>query len=382
MHLLFITTKNAWGGSEPLWVEAAKRAVTEGHKVTAVFPQGRQPHEEYTELERQGIVMLSRPDRMKPTLLQRIVWYINGIRKPEVEWWRRTFASEPDAICVSQGGTYCALSMPGLIPWLHESGIPYLSVCHSYRSYAVPGDEYRPELQRFFAGAGKVCFVAGAHAGQAAEFLGIELPNAVTVQNPLREAISEAPAWPADSTLRLACVGRLEIVDKGQDLLLEVLANPAWKNRDYTLDLFGSGPDEQMLAAQIAEYGLSGQVRLAGFEHNVHKIWETHQALVMPSRSEGTPTSLIEAQLCGRPAVVTAVDGNPDWVVDGETGFLAREATAQSFAEALEQAWENRHRLREMGEAARKECLAKRDPDPAGILLGLLRDAATVACSE
>jgi hypothetical protein len=39
---------------------------------------------------------------------------------------------------------------------------------------------------------------------------------------------------------------------------------------------------------------------------------------------------------------------------------------------ALEQAWENRHRWAEMGEAARAACLAKRDPDPAGSLLKIL----------
>ena len=43
---------------------------------------------------------------------------------------------------------------------------------------------------------------------------------------------------------------------------------------------------------------------------------------------------------------------------------------------ALERAWENRHRWAEMGEAARAACLAKRDPDPAGTLLTLLRKAA------
>jgi len=43
---------------------------------------------------------------------------------------------------------------------------------------------------------------------------------------------------------------------------------------------------------------------------------------------------------------------------------------------ALERAWENRHRWAEMGEAARAACLAKRDPDPAGTLLALLRKAA------
>ena len=38
-EFLFITTKGDWGGSEPLWCEAAGKALVEGHRVTVVLPQ-------------------------------------------------------------------------------------------------------------------------------------------------------------------------------------------------------------------------------------------------------------------------------------------------------------------------------------------------------
>ena len=126
----------------------------------------------------------------------------------------------------------------------------------------------------------------------------------------------------------------------------------------------------------IALYGLGEKVRIAGFESDIRKIWADHEMLVLPSVSEGTPISLIEAQICGRPALVTRVDGNPEWVEEGKTGFLAEAPTVHHLRLALERAWENRHRWREMGEAAREACLAKRDPDPAGSLLRLLKAAA------
>jgi hypothetical protein len=49
---------------------------------------------------------------------------------------------------------------------------------------------------------------------------------------------------------------------------------------------------------------------------------------------------------------------------------------------ALERAWENRHRWAEIGETARAACLARRDPDPAGTLLALLREDAGAAKAE
>ena len=174
----------------------------------------------------------------------------------------------------------------------------------------------------------------------------------------------------------MACVARLEIQDKGQDLLLEALADPVWKDRDFRLDFYGSGPDREILGDLISFYRLGDKVKIVGFESDIRKIWNEHGLLVLPSISEGTPISLIEAQICGRAALVTRVDGNPDWVEEGMTGFLAEAATVCHLRLALERAWENRHRWREMGEAARVACLAKRDSDPAGTLLGLLCDAA------
>ena len=174
----------------------------------------------------------------------------------------------------------------------------------------------------------------------------------------------------------MACVARLEIQDKGQDLLLEALADPVWKDRDFRLDFYGSGPDREILGDLISFYRLGDKVKIVGFESDIRKIWNEHGLLVLPSISEGTPISLIEAQICGRAALVTRVDGNPDWVEEGMTGFLAEAATVCHLRLALERAWENRHRWREMGEAARVACLAKRDSDPAGTLLGLLCEAA------
>jgi glycosyltransferase involved in cell wall biosynthesis len=98
--------------------------------------------------------------------------------------------------------------------------------------------------------------------------------------------------------------------------------------------------------------------------------------LILPSLSEGTPLSLIEAQLCARPALVTRVDGNPEWVDDGETGFIAEAPSVHHLSLALERAWEARDRWQEIGNAARAQCVVKRDPDPAGALLKLLESVS------
>ncbi len=552
MRFVFISTKGDWGGSEPLWCDAAQKALQEGREVVCVLPETKELHARHKELIARGAELVLRPPRLVPTLGNRLRWKLAGISNPETHWWRERFRNRPDAICVSQGGTYCALSMPGLIPWLLECGVPYGVVCHSHRNYALPNAVYRAELRKYLVGAAKVCFVAAEHVRAAGRYLGVGLENAVVVQNPVnlneelvattkdtlqlpttglpdashlttgqpegttnytnhtnflttdgtdghgylaglrlasqagaafsnpsssglardsentsltRSAIGPASALRADEDRRseieagvvgsvggnqladsevffkdqsqaglqmgseknldtrganapdtsgdqtgsesesvvireirgekcerskqvpcsatesapvalMACVARLEIRDKGQDLLLEALADPVWKERDFRLDFYGSGPDREILEDLISFYGLGDKVRIAGFESDIRKIWKEHALLVLPSISEGTPISLIEAQLCGRASLVTNVDGNPEWVEEGRTGFLAEAPTVHHLRLALERAWENRHLWREMGEAAREACLAKRDADPAGTLLRLLKAAA------
>jgi glycosyltransferase involved in cell wall biosynthesis len=58
--------------------------------------------------------------------------------------------------------------------------------------------------------------------------------------------------------------------------------------------------------------------------------------LVLPSQSEGLPRVIIEAMLCGTPVVATAVDGIPDIITHGETGFLVPTNDSDALYHALQ----------------------------------------------
>jgi glycosyltransferase involved in cell wall biosynthesis len=181
---------------------------------------------------------------------------------------------------------------------------------------------------------------------------------------------------PEAQVIEMACVGRLLVSNKGQHLLLAALAEDPWRYRPYRLSFYGEGPDRNYLEELVEFYGLGEKVHFAGHSKDVGGIWRKSHLAVQPSFVEGAPQSLLEAMLCRRPCVATAVSGIPEWVEEGRTGFLAEALTVHHLRFALERAWENRHRWAEMGEAARTACLAKRDPDPAGRLLELLCEAA------
>jgi glycosyltransferase involved in cell wall biosynthesis len=96
-------------------------------------------------------------------------------------------------------------------------------------------------------------------------------------------------------------------------------------------------------------------VEFTGYSNELEEVWSQHHALVLPSRFEGMPLALVEAMLCGRAGIVTDVGGNRELVRDGVNGFLAKAPTVELLDEAMNRAWENRGRLREMG------CMAASD---------------------
>jgi glycosyltransferase involved in cell wall biosynthesis len=117
-------------------------------------------------------------------------------------------------------------------------------------------------------------------------------------------------------------------------------------------------------------------VKFTGQRDNIEEIWRQHHALVLPSRFEGMPVTVVEAMLCGRACIASDVGGNRELIRDGINGFLAKAPTVELFDEAMNRAWENRLRLKEMGGMAASDARQFVSADPGA---DFARELATVA---
>jgi hypothetical protein len=78
--------------------------------------------------------------------------------------------------------------------------------------------------------------------------------------------------------------------------------------------------------------------------------------LVKPTRSEGCPSSLIEAMAAGVVPVCSRIRGVTDWIVDdGRTGLLCPIDHVRAFADAIERLARGRDAFGRMAAAARAE---------------------------
>ncbi len=121
----------------------------------------------------------------------------------------------------------------------------------------------------------------------------------------------------------IGSVGRLEKI-KNYPLLLNSFANLISSGRhDCHLVLVGSGGERSYLNILAEKLGIEKHVTFMGMQYDLHKIYPLFDIFVLPSLSEGTSLSLLEAQSCGVPAVVTDVGGNSTVIKNGLNGFLS-----------------------------------------------------------
>ena len=107
----------------------------------------------------------------------------------------------------------------------------------------------KERVEGLYERAACVAFVSDRNRRTAERQLATPIPNAVVLQNPVNLASFDAVPWSEDVAggFTMACVARLEVAAKGQDVLFEALADPVWKPRDWRLALFGEGPDREYL---------------------------------------------------------------------------------------------------------------------------------------
>ncbi len=96
--------------------------------------------------------------------------------------------------------------------------------------------------------------------------------------------------------------------------------------------LAGDGVLRGEVERAVAEAGLGGRFRLLGWRRDTERVVAALDVLVLTSRHEGLPRVVPEAMAAGRPVVATAVDGTPEAVRPGETGFLCAPGDVAGLA--------------------------------------------------
>lgn len=112
--------------------------------------------------------------------------------------------------------------------------------------------------------------------------------------------------------------------------------------------LIGEGPMSEAVHEAAADLP---RLHLLGHRADVPRLLATMDVVAFSSLWEGLGRALTEAVVAGRPIVATAVNGVPDLVVDGVTGFLCPPGEPAVLADRITDLLSRPDRGRSMGEA-------------------------------
>lgn len=354
MRIAFISTilGYPWGGADTLWTHAAEAASVRNDVLLLGVSPAVAGHPRLQALAARGAqIVIREPGNPALSLLDRVRRKLGLGLTPDTLLIAALRKFHPDTVIFSQGGTYDLLLLPRLAAWLREHRVDYRVIANWQQEHPHLEPAELDVIRPAFSAAGSLNFVSTRNLEITRRHLGLPLPNARVIQNPLRWQPADTSPWPAGAVARLATVSRLD-EGKGIHLLLEALARLPAGLPEWQLNIHGQGPHETVLRAIAAQPALRDRVHFRGYVKDLRSIWAGNQLMVSPAIDDGVPMTIPEAMLCQRPVLATRVGGAEDWLRDGETGFLCAPADATALGAALARALSHHAAWSTMGQAA------------------------------
>ncbi|MGN0070093.1 MAG: glycosyltransferase family 4 protein [Prevotella sp.] len=172
------------------------------------------------------------------------------------------------------------------------------------------------------------------------------------IVNPVREEV-----WHGESDYkvkRIITVARL-FPQKRLELAIRAFSIIARKYPDWSYVIYGDGPEKQALSDLISEFGLNGQVCLAGKTSQIVDELRRSSIFFMSSDYEGMSNSMVEAVCVGLPVVSTKVSGTDELVDEGKNGYVVEMGDVNGLANALDRLMGDSDRIEQFAKESREK---------------------------
>jgi glycosyltransferase involved in cell wall biosynthesis len=225
-------------------------------------------------------------------------------------------------------------------------GIPSVAV---YQLPNAPANRRQRLLKKLTALRTTAHVAVGERTAREVEaIIGLRRGRVGTIHNGVPDVPLPQRRRRADGALRIGAVGRLA-PQKGFDILLRALPLvPAAE-----LVLVGGGEEHAGLHDLAKTIGVLDRVSFLGWVDEPRRLLPSFDVFVLPSRFEGFPLAVLEAQLARVPVIAADVGSVPEAVVDGQTGVLVPATDPAALATALKGLASDPERRRRLGDAGR-----------------------------
>ena len=157
-----------------------------------------------------------------------------------------------------------------------------------------------------------------------------------------------------EDTLVLGTISRLDPI-KNHRLLVSAFARIQQKFSNAVLLIVGDGELRSTLEKMVVKLGVADKVIFTGFQTHPLPYLQLMDIFLLPSLSEGTAMTLLEAMSLSKPCIVTDVGGNPEIIEHRLNGLVTRSNDEDMLVGACELLLEDSKLRKELGTEGRKQ---------------------------
>jgi glycosyltransferase involved in cell wall biosynthesis len=247
-------------------------------------------------------------------------------------------------------------------PWLYGALLkiirPGIKLVHTEHSN-IPGASKRLKLLEYLLS--RVSNVVVADSQAVANFLTDKVKigrgnlkivyNGIDVNKFVKERKNPEPGLMSEdnNVIRIGITARLVPV-KDHATLLRAFKLVVNEIRNAELWVIGDGELAEELKKLTRDLEIEKQVKYLGKRDDVHELLSSLEIFVLSSKSEGLSLAILEAMASALPVVATAVGGNPEIIVQEETGLLVPPGNPEKMAQAILQLLNDKNKTRLMGQ--------------------------------
>lgn len=153
----------------------------------------------------------------------------------------------------------------------------------------------------------------------------------------------------ADEVFHVCFIGDFSTIRKGHDLLLEAARHLLEEGHNMEFVVIGDGKQLEYYKEQYQ----NDRIRFTGRLKNATEELVRSTLLVVPSRADSCPNTVLEALYCGIPVIGSNAGGIPEILKNEDALF---ELTVESLTNKLRELYLNSDKLTSLLEAEHKRC--------------------------
>ena len=153
-------------------------------------------------------------------------------------------------------------------------------------------------------------------------------------------------------------VARLEVLQKRQEMMLQIFSKFYETHKDFKLIFIGKDPstnkeNTKNLTLLAQRLNIYDSIKFIGEVKDVSKYYHGSFAMLVCSVREGMPNSMIEAMICGVPVISTDWNGVDEIIEDGVNGLIFNDQDIDAAVKYLNELCDSKTKYESISIAAR-----------------------------